>query len=70
MMDVLNQGTAADAVAANGHPGINRKGDPWIIAQLEEVRWRNRNGTNPNLTRPRMVMDFKAGRIRTEEAST
>lgn len=64
MMNVLNQGTSAPAVAPNGHPDINRKGDPWIIACLEEVRWRNRNDDNPNLKRTRMVFDFKAGRIR------
>jgi len=50
-------------------PAINEKGDPWIIARLQEARRRNRIGDNPNLKRARMVFDFKASRVIVEAAS-
>ena len=46
----------------------NSKGDPWIIAELEQVRRRNAFGDNPNMERGRMVYDFDAGKVRVEGA--
>lgn len=47
------------------------KGDPFIIAALEHARFRNRNGGDPNLKRPRMIFDFDLNRIRiSSEAAT
>jgi len=40
-----------------------QKGDPQIIAELEHVRWRNRNNDNPNLRRGLMFYDFGVGAI-------
>jgi hypothetical protein len=45
------------------------KGDPWIIEQLEIARSRNRNGDNPNLSKGRMIFDFRIGKIRVEQAA-
>ena len=42
---------------------LPQKGDPFILAALEEALFRNRSGTNPNLKRGRMFYDFKAGRV-------
>jgi hypothetical protein len=67
MEDVLNHLTTDVAAPENGHPGseapINKKGDLFIVAQLQRVRFRNRSGDNPNLGRSRMFFDFDAGRV-------
>lgn len=44
----------------------NAKGDPWIIAELQQVRRRNAFGDNPNMERGRLVYDFDAGKVRVE----
>ncbi len=64
----MDQGTGSSAVRPIGHPGIKQepKGDPRIIAELEHVRWRNRNRDNPNLLKGTIYYDFAEGRIRIE----
>lgn len=64
----LVQGATEQAAPIIGHPGINPKGDQWIIARLEQARRRNRDNDNPNLKRGRMVFDFAVGRVRIAEA--
>lgn len=41
-----------------------QKGDPRIIAELDNALWRNRNRDNPNLARGRMFFDFDLGKVR------
>lgn len=56
--DLVHRGPD-DGSQLSGHPGINTKGDPWIIAQLRTaIRLR---ANNPNFKRGRMFYDFDAG---------
>lgn len=62
-----DQGTSDVASPLRDHPGIKRKGDRWIVEQLEHALWRNRNGDNPNLRRSRIIFDFDLGKARIVE---
>ncbi len=45
------------------------KGTPHIVVELARAIRRNRAGTNPNQSKPRIEFDFKANRVRIAEVA-